>query len=103
MSEFDAHIQEPNDEEVPEEEDLNPCESLQPSVVDVLVQKGVLPPCSTEKGNSMRMRRKYTLKFRTWLGYQAAKEKSRLEGTFGIPSLKASNNCCLSFFWAGVG
>ena len=41
MSESDAHIQEPHDEVV-EEEDPNPCESLQPSVVDVLVQKGVL-------------------------------------------------------------
>ena len=28
----------------------------------------------------MRMRRKFTRKFRAWLGFQAAKEKSRLPG-----------------------
>ena len=31
----------------------------------------------------MRMRRKFSVKLCAWLGFQAAKEKSRLGGTFG--------------------
>ena len=68
MSEFDAHIQEPHDEEGLEEEDPNPSDILQPSLEHDLVQKGVLPQRSVQEGNSMGTRRKFTVNFRAWLG-----------------------------------
>ena len=64
MSETDAHIQEPHDEEGLEEEDPNPSDILQPSLVHDLIQKGVLPQRSVQEGNSMSMRWKFTVKFR---------------------------------------
>ena len=54
MSESEGYIQEPHDEERLEEEEAKPSDILQPSLLDDLVQQGVVPQRSVQKGNSMR-------------------------------------------------
>ena len=54
----------------------------QAQVVEEMNEQGIVPPRSVAEGTATD-RRKYTIKYRAWLGLQVAKEKSRLQAAPG--------------------
>ena len=54
----------------------------QAQVVEEMNEQGIVPPRSVAEGTATD-RRKYTIKYRAWLGLHVVKEKARLEAAPG--------------------